>query len=527
MKLLRIEGVNLAYTVFDTEDLSTRRGGSLMLLYAIQDIEKIFATRLSAISTGASTGLFIVKDEPGQETLAAEVHAWLKTHSPYSHGTFVVDVTQGDFRPASEQAVAANRWRQMQSLSFSGVGLTAQAGKPCEIDDLRPAYPGDPKESANSLSVQGRRHHGIEQRQRLYANLLGKGKRSYTDDFKALANNMNLALVPTPNLEGKMAVFYADGNSFGAVGRGCQTPGELKAWDGFIKDRRKELLQAVITHTSQDPRWQTATGELRLETLLWGGDELMFVVPGWCGMALADLFFQQTAGKMRYPQSNGNILTHACGLVFCHHKAPISAISKLAKALADKSKELAKKSKEMNPDFKEKDSLNWVVLESFDQAGSQLDQFLATRYRKKLNNWDQLTLTPAAVHHLAHDLAGLKDSLPRSTMVRALRLIVDGTAFDADKKESKELMRQLQRSYDSVAEALSKTEQGQASFCQLWSQLHPGGTAWGGAQGTEIKPDPKDLPAWVKLLELWDYCQQPPKCPDTTDVAPNQTKEPA
>lgn len=519
MKLLRIEGVNLDYTVFDTEDLSTRRGGSLMLLHAIQDIAKIFSSRMSAISTGASTGLFVIKEEPGQETLATEVHTWLKDHSPYCHGTFVVDMTQGEFPQANEQAVAANRWRQMQSLSFSGVGLTAQAGKPCEIDDLRPRC-SDPVGSIHSASVQHRRKHGKDQKQLFYESILCDGvRRLYTEEFEGLAKSMNNALVPTPNLAGKMAVFYADGNGFGKVGRGCQTPDDLRKWDDYIKNCRKELLAAIIAHASADPRWKTDKGGLRIETLLWGGDELMFVVPGWCGMALADLFFAQTAGKMHYPPGSKKALTHACGLVFCHHQAPISAISKLAKALADKSKEDTSA-------FMEKDSLNWVVLESFDQAGSQLDQFLATRYHQKLSGWDQLTLTPDAVHSLAHDLAALKQDLPRSTIVRALRMIVDGTAFDADEGKAKEPKRLLERSYASVTEALLEAENGKASFCRVWQQLHPNGKAWGGEQGTTTQLAPEDLPAWVKLLELWDYCQ-PPECTSAPVAAPIQTKEPA
>lgn len=516
MKLLRIEGVNLNYTVFDTEDLSTRRGGSLMLLHAIQDIAKMFSTRLRAISTGASTGLFAIKEDPDQDTLATEVHTWLKDHSPYCHGTFVVDVTQGEFSPASEQAVAANRWRQMQSLSFSGVGLKAQAGKPCEIDDLRPRC-ADPEGSIHSTSVQHRRKHGKDQKQLFYESILCDGvKRLYTEEFEGLAKSMNKALVPTPNLEGKMAVFYADGNAFGAVGRGCQTPDDLGKWDDYIKDCRKKLLAAIIIHASADPRWKTDKGEFRIETLLWGGDELMFVVPGWCGMALAALFFAQTAGQMQYPPDSKKALTHACGLVFCHHQAPISAISKLAKALADKSKDDTSA-------FKDQDSLNWVVLESFDQAGSKLEQFLATRYHQKLSGWDQLTLTPDAVHSLAHELAALKQDLPRSTMVRALRMIVDGTAFDADEGKAKEPKRLLERSYESVTEAWSKGGMDKGKFCQLWQQLHPSGRAWGGEQGTEIKPTPEDLPAWVKLLELWDYCQ-PHVCPVIANVNPIQNE---
>lgn len=504
MELLRIEGVNLSHCIFDTEDLSTRRGGSLMLLKAIDDIEIKFKKQLQAISTGASAGLFTILNGQQSETIASEIRRWLSTHDLYCHGTFVVDVAQGEFPAASEQVLSANRWQQMQSLSFSGAGLKARKGPACMIDDLRPAYPRGPEDPANSLSVQTRRKHGREQKQDFYKRLVADGSnRQYTQEFESLASKMTH--VETPNLEGKMAVFYADGNKFGQVGRNCKTPDDLAEWDKYVKDCRKKLLASIISLASADPRWTAEDDVIRIETLLWGGDEFMFVVPGWCGMKLADLFFEQTVGKMHYPPGNAVPLTHACGLVFCHHKAPISAISKLAKALADKGKDCES--------TKGKDSLNWVVLESFDHAGSNLDQFLATRYHEKVTDWGQLSLLPGAVHSLAHDLASLKPHLPRSTMVRALRMIVDGAAFGGD-DNAKDPMRLLQRSYASVEGALSKPGVDKAAFCRLWEQVHPNGKVlgWDQVAKTETKPATDDLPAWVKLLELWDYCQ-PDKCP--------------
>ena len=35
---LRVEGVNLAHFVYDTQDLSTVRGGSLLLLRAVDEV---------------------------------------------------------------------------------------------------------------------------------------------------------------------------------------------------------------------------------------------------------------------------------------------------------------------------------------------------------------------------------------------------------------------------------------------------------------------------------------------------------
>ena len=56
---LRVEGVNLAHFVYDTQDLSTVRGGSLLLLLAVDEVcQQVQTARLVPISTGASIGLF-------------------------------------------------------------------------------------------------------------------------------------------------------------------------------------------------------------------------------------------------------------------------------------------------------------------------------------------------------------------------------------------------------------------------------------------------------------------------------------
>lgn len=513
MNLLRIEGVNLADTIFDTEDLSTRRGGSLLLLDAIEQVHQTFKDQLTPISTGASAGLFEINGSASAPEIETKVRQWLQKHDLYRHATFVVSTAQGEFRRATEQAIAANRWQQMQSLSFATAGLQASDAI-CKTDEVRPASQRGPEDPGNSLSVQWRRKYGREQKQKFYQHLLGdQTPTDFTQDFESLVCGMNTSLVPTPNLEGKMAVFYADGNGFGKVGSTCKTPQELQQWDSYIKSQRKALLDKLMQLAQTDPRWQTESEgvqAIRLETLLWGGDELMFVVPGWCGMALVNLFFEQTS-QMRYLVDGKEApLTHACGLVFCHHQAPISAISQLAQALADKSKEDASA-------FKGKNSLNWLVLESFDQAGSDLDAFLQTRYHSRLASWDELTLSPAATNALACQLSAnhphsLKAALPRSTMVRALRLLAQGDAFD-DGTQAKETLRLLQRSYTSVQDALKPgtgNEPGLAqTFNTLWAHLHPQGSARDWLSSASKSPASDDLAAWVKLIELWDYCQTP------------------
>jgi hypothetical protein len=143
------------------------------------------------------------------------------------------------------------------------------------------------------------------------------------------------------------------------------------------------------------------------------------VLPGWCALELADLFFEATAG-LRWPadaaaEDSDKRLTHACGLVLCHLQAPISGISQLARRLAERGKKVRHNA----------DSLNWMLLENFDQAGGDLDGFLATRYPGSGLGWPDLTLTPAALATLRRNLPDLKPLLPRSALLRAARLMVE------------------------------------------------------------------------------------------------------
>ncbi|MBU0500014.1 MAG: hypothetical protein KJ558_04540 [Gammaproteobacteria bacterium] len=482
MHLFRIEGVNLAHSIEDTEDLSTRRGGSLMLLEVINEIEKKNISTLKRISTGASAGLFKVT---GDAAAAIDSIKELLQKEPYRYGTFVLDTVQGEeaeFPSLERSAVAANRWRQMQRLSFSPMGLDAGSLGICAVDEVRPAQRTMSVKGKNqqvSTSVQARRKHGVRSKRDFYNRTLESrySRFKFAKDFEKITDGKGLDLQPR-TLNGKLAVFYADGNNFGAIARGCNKA-ELEKWDGYIKGQRNALLSALLDHAATQKHW-LAGSRLRLETLLWGGDELMFAVPGWCGMELARLFIEQTQGMKYKLEGKDKSLTHACGLVFCHHQAPISRISHLAKALAEKGKEANR----------EANSLNWLVLESFDHTGSGLDDYLERRFGETLK-WPDLALDSHALDTLAQDFPSLRNELPRSAIVHITRALAEHGAFDAEGKE----MPLIRRARQQVEEA------GGEKFKTLWSKLHPKKTAWDIAVA-----NCDDLGAWLKLAELWDYC---------------------
>jgi len=487
--LLRLEAVNLAHTIDDTEDLATRRGGGYMLLRAVHKVAERFNGDLAPIGTGASIGLFAILHGHDAQALRDKVAHYLREVSPFRHATFVVAIADDpDFPRGVERCVAGNRWQQMQSLGFATRWGTAT--QVCATDEIRPAAsPHRHAGQAASLSVAARargRAGGRNLRQSFYATELKLAQDTaaryrFTDDFETLA-----AFPPdapdyaglSPNLDAKIAVFYADGNSFGAIQRTCTTPQALHAWDTEIKQRRRQLLQGLLDWLAATPQARTADGALRLETLLWGGDELLFVLPAWLGLEFARRFFALSAGWAH----GGHALTHAAGLVFAHRGAPIRHLQHLAKDLAQRAKD---------DGDKHRNTLAWVVLESFDTTGDELD----THWQKcgiPGDGWRTLRLDEPRLDILA-EIEALKPLLPRSALIRSLRSLAAGRGGDE--------LTLLQNAYASTHEALDAT--GRATLARFWQAFD---ATW---QAQPSEPRTTDAAPLTALLTLWDYLLPP------------------
>lgn len=485
--LLRIEAVNLVFVIDDTEDLSTRRGGSSMLLHAIELLRESFAAQLDPISTGASVGLFALLPAAGDgQQLLREVRAFLQDPAqPHAHATFAVDlVHDSSFRQASEKALSANRWWQMQRLNFTTIWGEAEPA--CAIDEIRPATARDHLPAggvrAISASVHARRQAGRELRQSLYRRILGHDPGlAFTNDTESLSSFPAGGYPDIPsNLDGKMALFYADGNRFGRFQRDCRDAAALQSWDKEIKSRRRRLLQSLLDWLAQTPWARTSDGKLRFETLLWGGDEMLFLLPAWLGLEFAEKFFSLTADWCYRDEA----LTHAAGLVMARHSTPISQLQKLARQLAEHGKSDAHKAH---------DSLSWIVLESFDHAGDQIDRYWE-RNGIGQDGWEQLLLDRGRLQAL-RDCEPLKDALPRSAMMRTLRILAMGR-----QQRERQLLEGTSLSCEQALSAAQRQtlQKLWQAFGATWSPLLPADDAlpaWASQQAV----------AWSALLELWDY----------------------
>ncbi|MCK6685095.1 MAG: hypothetical protein L6R30_22050 [Thermoanaerobaculia bacterium] len=466
---LRMEGVNLSSFVYDTNDLSTIRGGGLLLLLATQRVAKRFSVEIEPISTGASAGLFMLKPEARPAaTLRREIERFLMSNEDFKHATFVVNVIDDrngsiDFPHVCENLVSKNRFQQMQSPSLV-VPDPVPGAFPCSLDRLRPARQLGTDEV--SLSVHRRREYGRRAKRVLYSRILKdvlhKAFRgAFVNDFAALTSDETRG-----NLHHKMAVIYADGNKFGSLQRKARASSAgLRAFDGFMKERRASLLAALLENIQSRPGFK-AGDDLRLETLLWGGDEFLWVVPAWEGWRTLSFFFDETSKWPVFPVpgGRGDQLTHSAGLVFCDHKAPIARIRQVAESLATAVKH-------EKPGI---DGFLYLCLESFDHPGADLERALLRRLPPHRSVRD-LVLSGSRATAIHEAMVKLKREIPKSKVHECLKWSLSPKEPGGPSPES------------GVAATLS------GSTRQALDSLR-------GAFGNAL--------AWLHIADLWDYLEE-------------------
>jgi GNAT superfamily N-acetyltransferase len=315
-------------------------------------------------------------------------------------------------------------------------------------------------------------------------------------------------------LNDKMAVLYLDGNGFSGIQQdlinaACEgkSGDELdeaaieaqKKFDKTLKDYRAQFLRTLLEKatTDTDGAWKngndrarkdldgdesadTLTGRIRLETLLWGGDEIMMVMPAWQGWAVARLFLEESKDWA----IEGHPLHHALGLVFCNHKAPIHRITKLARDLADHAKDVV---------GRDGSSLAYQVLESFDHLGAGPEAHFNGLRLNGASSVRTLMLTAEAVNALDTHLPTLRGDggLPQRQLKRLVRALFVHRDQDQAKETFKTLAidRHAKEALDSVLATLSGAP----------SDPQSGGAS---AQGHGTSDH---WHAWYHLEQLWDY----------------------
>ena len=470
---LRIEGVNLSRFVFDTRDLSTIRGGGLLLLDAARMLpehlqNRFSAARITPIAVGASSCVLAIEtDNPYAIRTEAVAHLRGPGENPLAHATFtvaLVERTPGDFPADRERLLALTRFRQMQqsSLAVPPAQTDPRTGI-CEVDGVRPIGRDSIErrkgrnvvQTPASPSTQRRHARGRRAKQDFYARYShcadGEMPHDFAHHFEDIADSREHG-----SLNQKMAVFYADGNKFGSIERQrVHEEKDLTELDDFFQKRRKTLLTALlrdeVLNAGKAADWVNGRcprdpdhadileSRYRFETLLWGADESMFVMPAWAAWRFAARFFAHTQDwnlkDARLSQTVDQPLTHSAALIFCQHHAPIHRLKDLAK---EKMCEFAKGLKDRNGNEigRGRNQLVYQVLESFDHLGTEYEAAIARRLGE-IAPPDRLVLADEAgdgktlaqkMDAIAGGLATLRGSeFPRSQLRALASSLIRGT----------------------------------------------------------------------------------------------------
>ncbi len=493
---LRIEAVNLANFIEDTEQLSIIRGGGLLLLRAMNKLENNFEWEgeLNAISTGASSGLFSFKAKSLEDAylLRDQVEQFFRDHDVYKYATFVVDCEpsfENNFRKCLEKVTARNRWRQYQQPTL----ITPVWNKDSTInesefsDRLRPA-PANIKMVKDdtgviwkgvSLDAKIRYDYGRDQKQMFYRDEVEKYcgaiiNDRFTNDLEELTKG-----APVDVLSHKMAVIYADGNSFGKLQRKyCHDETSQRNFDTYLKNKRAAFLKDLLdlardNHLFTTKKQAGQGGEdkrvLQIETLMWGGDELLLVVPAWQGWAALSLLYRHVKNWEFSDQ-----LYHGAGIVFCHHNAPIHRITRLAKELAEEAK---------NRDRK-KNLFQYCVLESFDYIGRELSRFRKEQFPGTLAE-TPFSLSGGEMADIIKPFSRLKEQFPK----RKAYSLVRAAILDGQEGGTRHYQREIER-VKQVVEKPAKEAATALAETGFFGSIEENGWPPG---------------MWLHIVELWDF----------------------
>jgi hypothetical protein len=502
---IQAEAFNLDHVAYDTNDISTIRGGSFILLDAVKRLPEAIG-QLEPIATAASKGVFAYEDSGDLDSqMAGMAQKVLRALHRFTggHATFLVAIEEDfpkDFRKVLarlESNVRRQQWR-MPTVVVPPFEDTEQE---CYLDGWRPGvvpYTVDPDVAGAKISMAAdfRRKVGREIKQHLFSQLLNDptyGDDLVTKDLGKLATDPSKGI-----LNGKIALIQVDGNSFGRIrNKICDTASKRKEFDNAIQEGcRNKFLRDVLTRARADPDFHVIDGgkmAMRIELLLWGGDEFTLVVPAWKGLEVLERFYRIADG-LRFDNVP---MTHRAAVIFCHHNAPILQIRRLANSLLSKTRNDI--SKKFNAAFttdpllaslapidrtqqleclsnpKYGNAARYLVLESFDILRGSLEQFFE-RYYGRSDTSDML-LYGHKMSELRSNFQTICVSASKGRVVEAARAIRKGDTARVD-----ELCNSMT---DSVAP--DKQDGVRKAIAAITKDNDAG---------------------WYLLADLWDYAEE-------------------
>ena len=324
--VLRVEGVNFDHCLFDTNNLAVIRGASLLLDQVAvpvgEALKQALKQKIEPEWSGGSKAVFRFDATPTDAQKAeAAVRAALATGA-WQHLTWVIDRVEGD----ELRAEARNRTRQFRQWTVAPVAVSG-AWRQDALDGVRPADPDctDPK-GPLSPSTRARRAYGRAQRSGFWRQRMGAALPDGTvfcEDFQDI-----VARTPAPLSESaasKIAVLHFDGDGFGKL---AQASGGSAAFARAYAPISQNLLAALVNEAFRLERAEgnDPANRLRTEVLVWGGDDMTLVVPGWRALDMIAAF-HEAAKSARIA---GQPLGFTGSAIIAPHTAPIRRLKALA-----------------------------------------------------------------------------------------------------------------------------------------------------------------------------------------------------
>lgn len=529
MLLARIAACNFHNTILDTDDLSTIRGSSLFLLRFPDTIVRRLQhnhpdVEAAEISSGASELLFrFVATPAAKETVENFLSELLARHpgneaALWSRFTFVwavEDLEQGigqTFTRRLDHLIARCNLRQYQQPTVmipefhsdaqrqANGGATDAASVVCHLDGIRPASPDLRQKSLSvSRSVYQRRSYGRQAKQHFYGEELEgvnpADQFQFVQEFSQLAptaEELDREDIPE-SLRGKIALVYLDGNSFGSkrAELGTTTQG-LQQFSTDVKANRRDLLRTILASLVEMPGFtlppepDDPSPILRFETLLWGGDEVMWVLPAWLAWD-----FMGIVQKHLHDDQIWRGLTHGAGILIAPYKAPIRDLTALVRDLGDTAK---------TGNGRDVNGIQIGLVKGFDLPGVTVDELRRPLFAPDGTSVDiphsAFQLDGARWDDIRQAMAQVKDpdhGLPRSSLYRMYQDALHRGLFAADRAADAVAHR------DAGLQQIELVHEGK-SRSEAIAVLRNG---FPGATGTEQYPL---LPLHL-VLQLWDVAR--------------------
>lgn len=322
------------------------------------------------------------------------------------------------------------------------------------------------------------------------------------------------------SLQGKLAFLHFDGNGFSEL---RDEVGDTRTFSAFVRLVNAQVMERLLLHVLQQdtngPRPWSWTHEaqvpiqkggknrygeqrlLRLETLMFGGEDAVMVAPAWLGFELAELglrLFEESAAKAcrHFNLTPDPMPSWRVGMLICDARTPARRAAFAAYKLCEDAKKAHTKATGKTS------YLSWHISESHDvpelSGGADSIGVLRSFYGDAGLLRDKVAEVPEAfrtagpgIANLIEGVSELKQMFPKSQVYRLIQALRDKRTASRDANMAP---NDMDSEIKALAEALAlvANRSRKAIDTNRVSQLLP---------GKGLSP----LMRLIVLAELWDY----------------------